>query len=391
MRVFIACPYGFATGGTELLHQFSQCLKARGIDCYMVYVGVDCWGCPTPQSFLKYDVKYVSQYMDAEDSIFILPETMIHLIDHCKKGTAMIWWLSVDNYLGTYSEQIADSGVDVFNLRSRNNTIHFVQSKYAKDFLKHQMGIEESFYLKDYINDEIVDVANMFYDKLGRENYCLYNPRKMHKELVEVIEQCRPDIAWIPLQGFTPQEMAAIMCRSKVYIDFGNHPGKDRIPREAAVCGCCVITNKLGSAAYQEDVDIPDRYKIENMTDIDTTLQVIYDCIDCYEEREQDFAKYRKAISMEKDEFMRDVNNTIGLLSACIHDVSSVAVDKSHIEILESFASFMNDIKSLTHVSEDLARRSNKAELINKLLDVEYLLHVMTESVTTEIVNLIEE
>ena len=43
------------------------------------------------------------------------------------------------------------------------------------------------------------------------------------------------DLRWVPLIGMTTEEMRSCMSKSKVYIDFGNHPGKDRIPREAAI------------------------------------------------------------------------------------------------------------------------------------------------------------
>lgn len=33
--------------------------------------------------------------------------------------------------------------------------------------------------------------------------------------------------------------MILTMRKAKVYIDFGFHPGKDRIPREAVMCGAC--------------------------------------------------------------------------------------------------------------------------------------------------------
>lgn len=58
------------------------------------------------------------------------------------------------------------------------------------------------------------------------------------------------DLRWVPLIGMTTEEMRSCMSKSKVYIDFGNHPGKDRIPREAAISGCIVITGKRGAAAF---------------------------------------------------------------------------------------------------------------------------------------------
>ena len=50
----------------------------------------------------------------------------------------------------------------------------------------------------------------------------------------------------------TPEQVVDLMSESKVYIDFGNHPGKDRIPREAVINGCCVITGVRGSARFKE-------------------------------------------------------------------------------------------------------------------------------------------
>ena len=35
-----------------------------------------------------------------------------------------------------------------------------------------------------------------------------------------------------------------IFKRTKIYIDFGYHPGKDKMPREAVLFNNCVITNQ---------------------------------------------------------------------------------------------------------------------------------------------------
>lgn len=69
MRFFIECPAYIATGGTELLHQFSKCLTDRGIENYMIYEGVnpETSVSPTPDSFQKYQVQYVDKYIDTPD------------------------------------------------------------------------------------------------------------------------------------------------------------------------------------------------------------------------------------------------------------------------------------------------------------------------------------
>ena len=70
------------------------------------------------------------------------------------------------------------------------------------------------------------------------------------------------DVEWVPLQGYTLEQMRSILSRAKVYVDFGNHPGKDRIPREAAVSGCIVVTNRIGSAANSLDIPIAEEFKV---------------------------------------------------------------------------------------------------------------------------------
>ena len=47
-----------------------------------------------------------------------------------------------------------------------------------------------------------------------------------------------------------------------IYIDFGHHPDKERLPREAAIHGCIVITGLCGSAANSQDVPLPNYLKL---------------------------------------------------------------------------------------------------------------------------------
>ena len=91
-------------------------------------------------------------------------------------------------------------------------------------------------------------------------------------------------------------------------MDFGNHPGKDRIPREAAISGCCVITGRQGAAAFYEDVPIPDRYKFDDLKDIDveSVKACILDIFQNYDERIKDFEEYRNMIRGEKEKFIMD-------------------------------------------------------------------------------------
>ncbi len=397
MRVYLLSTAGFATGGTELIHQFSKCLTDNGIENYMIYSGTDGIHCPTPPSFLKYEVKYVSQYIDAPDSILILAETQIHHINECVKGTAIIWWLSVDNYFNCYQNRFAecnysiDENIDIFNLKERSNLIHLVQSHYAKDFVNSYFTADNCYFLMDYINDDIVDWAMTHKDSYQRQNICLYNPRKGYDVIKPVIAACRKDITWIPLMNMTPIEMADTMCKAKLYVDFGAHPGKDRIPREAAICGCCVLTNRKGSAAYTDDVNIPELFKIEDTDNINTVLEEIYDLIDNYDERIKEYAPYREMILKEKENFMDDVQKTIAILQEIgKRNVSAVSSTKlvPHTELLGSIGSAAITINKLTEKTKSACGVGNVSELMNNLLTIDYILQIIRETIYEELMDI---
>ena len=61
--------------------------------------------------------------------------------------------------------------------------------------------------------------------------------------------------------------MFELMKKSMIYIDFGNHPGRDRIPREAVINGCIIITGRRGSSANDEDIPIDEKYKIDHKSE----------------------------------------------------------------------------------------------------------------------------
>lgn len=316
MRFFIVCPAYVVTGGTELLHQLSLQLSTKGVENYMLYTNVKQGIPPTPDAFMKYNVKYTTYFIDHRTSVLIVPETLIEMTDQCKKGKKVIWWLSADNYLSSYSDKIRQQNkLDIFGLSENADILHFTQSRYAAEFIKKQFGVREPYLLGDYINDVIQNTAIQYNGSLPRENICLYNPRKGEENLRDVRNRCRVDIQWIPLQGLQPDEMAMLMCRAKVYIDFGSHRGKDRIPREAAVCGCCIITNREGSAMYAEDVGIPEKYKIDNMLDHDGVLRVIYDLVDNYSERVVEYDGYVASILGEKARFEKETAAMLDVVS----------------------------------------------------------------------------
>ena len=144
-----------------------------------------------------------------------------------------VWWLSVDNHF----KAVKNYGEELFNFKNIQNQqiMHFAVSKYVEDFLV-QNGARSVYRLSNYIN-------GYFFKKeiSERQNIVLYNPRK-GIEATNSIIALLPSVKFAPIENLNRRQVSSLLRKGKVYIDFGNHPGKEHIPREAAISGCCVIT-----------------------------------------------------------------------------------------------------------------------------------------------------
>lgn len=294
--IYICCPANCQTGGPELLHQLGYKLRLLGFDNRMVYYnrkeGID----PVCSPYKKYGVLYEERIIDEENNIIIIPEVFICMVNNILKARKIIWWLSVDNAI--YTEK------DMEIIRGNKDILHFCQSYYAIDFLK-KNGIKKNRirYLSDYINSEFLVPAS----DIQRENIVVFNPRKGFEATAKLIAHSNSKIKWQALSGLTPAGMKNILSRAKVYIDFGNHPGKDRIPREAALCGCLVLTNRSGAAGNQKDVPISENYKFKEDEDEGKVLALIYDMLENYKKYLQDYKGYIEKIEKEYLEFEQDI------------------------------------------------------------------------------------
>ncbi len=101
-------------------------------------------------------------------------------------------------------------------------------------------------------------------------------------------------------------QLKELMLKSKLYIDFGYHPGKDRIPREAAILGCCIITNKRGSAKFSKDMPINEEFKF-NENNFSAISEKIEECFNNYILNLDKFERYRQEIRLQEFEFVKQL------------------------------------------------------------------------------------
>ena len=59
-------------------------------------------------------------------------------------------------------------------------------------------------------------------------------------------------------------EIRNLLLKAKIYLDFGAHPGRDRLPREAVLSNCIVITGIKGSALNDIDIPIDKLFKFDH-------------------------------------------------------------------------------------------------------------------------------
>lgn len=310
MTVYVCAPQDSVSGGPELAHQLCRTLVDKGYRSLMYYYNES--GCiidyEGPEAYRQYNVGHASniEEVDQQGNIVVVNETSIPLMQLFTKCQIVIWWMSVYNYIRS-CEYLGTVGPDFYNLAERRDIYHFSQSEYSTQFLLNDIKIDQSriFYLSDYLNDAYFNQSIIPNDM--RKNCILYNPKKGLNVLKSIILE-NQDFEWIPIIGMEKKTITLLMHMSKVYIDFGNHPGKDRIPREAAISGMCIITNREGSAANNIDIPIPDRYKFDDVDSSHPEVRnLILDIFSDFQEHSRNFEAYRDIIRKEKMNFENDV------------------------------------------------------------------------------------
>lgn len=332
-KIFVMCPGNVTTGGAELLHQLVDLLNRNDKLSYIVYYGDNNLPYSIPNEYQNYLIHVASEIEDEEQNIVVFYEALFNKIFDFHLIQKVLWWLSVDNFFTCSWRFLSPSDLFKFNklygtklffyrillilvgkntfksniklsALSQLDVINAYQSEYAKDFLE-KNGFNNLNSLSDYINTEFAEDPHTG----ERRNVILYNPKKgleFTKHLIRLDTKFK--YTWIPIQNLNRIQIKELFSTSKLYIDFGFHPGKDRLPREAVLNGCCVITSLDGSARFHKDVPIKKEYKFEkslnNLMLINKKIDYIMENYNsCY----LDFEDYRTQVLNEKSIFEEQV------------------------------------------------------------------------------------
>jgi hypothetical protein len=316
-KIYILAPRATVTGGPELSHQLGDVLNRDYVRAWIIYYPFGPHD-KRPEPFQRYNVSPASPQDVQRGSIVVIPEVYPQLISHFPKAEIYFWWQSVDNFYiqgrrtlpGRLFRTQAVANIQLHRLRRRVH-MHLYQSDYARTFLE-SVALRPDARLSDFLAEEYTQaVVNPHV--MPRQNILVYNPAKgmQRTELIlrALEESGRPMPEIVALRGMARNEIRELLRRAKVYIDFGAHPGKDRIPREAAALGACVLVNRRGSAANPVDVPIAEDFKIDDRKSGFEGIAAarIHNLMENFEQEQQWFNDYRQSIARERDNFLSDV------------------------------------------------------------------------------------
>jgi hypothetical protein len=314
MKYYILSPWA-ETGGPEALHQLCSTLNELGENAFIYYYGNDYSQTHKGEFVPKYseytlkssDIDNVNA-LDKENNIVVVPEVFpVRLIENFQNCKVVFWRLSIF----THGQEL--------NLPTFQKVYHGCQCDTQFKILKDSKLFDKNkyFMLSDYVNQiYITNEKNLVKD---RKNQVLYNPRRGIKHTQSIIGKLSErGINFIPITGMSNEQIRNLILDSKVYIDFGDHPGKDRMPRECASGGCVVITGTQRCGANKKDIPIDTKFdynEIDDNYDYEKIGEFILEVLDNYQIHFENQKSYRNIIRKEKKIFIKEIQNMISLLS----------------------------------------------------------------------------
>lgn len=309
MRLFVLIPASDVTDSSEALHQLADKATALGYDASVVYVHGDHPN-PPAEPFRCSRTAVAPALVDARDSFVVAPESEVPRLLTIGLAQRAVWWLRVSDFT-TRAEALqsqlrsAQPPLDVV-FDSARHFLHLTQSEYAQQYVRTR-GARGTM-LTDCLRTEIIEEARHV-RSAPKDDVVLFGPSSDPAFAQRLMESAPAALEWVPLGGLAPAEVTQLMDRAKVYVDFGDHTGRSRIPREAALRGCCVITGSRGSAGNGVDVPLPSGYRFDDADPATpvSVIELITEVLADHTTHSARFAGYRDWIEGHERRFTHEV------------------------------------------------------------------------------------
>lgn len=331
-KIYVATPGDKDNGGGESLHQLVDACNRLGYDAYIYYLHVKR---DTVLEKMKiYNIQVATDIEDVESNLLICPEMLTYPLKKYRYIRKGIWFLSLDYYLRSLPYYRTVFVSKKWNIPSFLFPITFLavlvgtnatfkSFDFAKDNICYFLYNVE--YAREYIEEKCCNkhisqylcgpINNIYFEEdediLEKEYMVAYNPRKatdFTQKIINSFEQCNLNIKFVPIQNLEQHEVKAVLKKAAVYMDFGYFPGPERIPREAVMMKCNIVTSNLGSAANEIDVPIDSLFKFSlEDSNIESIVALIKNMIISYEKYVPMYEKYRMKVKKQKKEFDENV------------------------------------------------------------------------------------
>ena len=341
MKIYVLIPYGLVTGGPDALHQLVYYLNKLKFNACAVYLGAS-KNEEIPKQYKTYinDYLLIDEVIDDKDNIIVIPEFISYLKRDFKKSRVFIWWLSVDynlNKTSIFYKMFFFFTIPLRLIKNKRKGYRWILSNFKNAIKKEKYSFKNesnnvthlcaSYYAYDYVSSRskngfylcIEPISKFFLEKSSdgisysdREDIVLYNPAKCGEFVEKIIERA-PNIKFVALKGMSQSQLIDYYKKAKVYIDFGPFPGAERMPKEAVLFGCTILTGKNGASAFYGDVPILNNYKIESkIENITLIISKIGYMIENYESIILDFEDYKNTVLKLEDNFINQLKAIFG-------------------------------------------------------------------------------
>lgn len=317
--VTFLCPV-FVTGGTEAIHQAAAAMRRNGMPSQIAYIGTGISYArsgqtiyrldsspdnPCQTAFSTYEPQAAREIPLITEHLIVAPEIKALDAEVFRPARFAVWWLSVDNafnHLPLLAE--AETSKCLF---ADAEIFHFYQSEYARRFLI-ERGVASVHRLTDIVHRFFIDATDEY---VSRRPNVLFN-RKKGLDVANEFFANSPDLSPCALDGMSMADLKGAYKAHTVYVDFGTLPGKDRMPREAAVGGCVVFVHERGAGREMGDFPLRGFYKF-NAEDVASGAlagrirMVLADPVPHLDEQRH----FREMIVAEEEGFADDVRHIV--------------------------------------------------------------------------------
>ena len=307
--IVVLCPEGVVTGGPEALHQLvdmaNQVRPGSAFICYTPFEG----SFKKNEAYDSYNAPTVLRENIPLDAVIVIPEIFPELVFEFDQR-CVLWWLSVDNFPREHEGILS------------HFCLHAVQCEYARAHLRIAYQLE-SVMLSDYIHFEFTTPGEH-----PRQKAVAVNPRK-GADLIEDFRSKNPNIPVVVLENLNRLQLRDALGEATVFVDFGHHPGKDRLPREATLQNVVVYVRRAGAAQFSRDVPLSDEYLFDDHLDLAAKVHRVFND---YQNHLECQSAYRHHVLSQQKIFQDEVSQFLGLCESLPRPMLKAELVKNYRE-----------------------------------------------------------